>query len=178
MLGGGVWACTPVGPAEPGVAAGDTSAPPVDDAVRIKGLFPRLLLFRKRRGRIERLADGARARAGDLLQLGYMAAGNRYGVVVSIDGGGAVTLHYPAQAEGEGALQPRGQHALDHAYELDDARSYERFFFVTSGDEPLPAQRVVDAAKQLAKAGPAARHSDLPLPRRWRQASVTLRKRP
>lgn len=149
-----------------------------DDPVRIKGLAPRLLLHRQRDGQIEELHDGDVARAGDLVQVSYMAAGNRNGVVVSLDGRGLVTLHHPARTDARASLVERGQHALDHAYELDDAQSFERFVFITSGDEPLSAATVIAAARALAQTGSAARHSSLALPERWHQTSIVVDKRP
>ncbi|MCA9707597.1 MAG: hypothetical protein KDK70_17220 [Myxococcales bacterium] len=159
--------------------AADASAPDgADDPVRIKGLAPRLHVHRRRPGGIEELHDGALAHEGDLVQMSYMAAGNRYGVVVSLDGSGVVTLHYPERPEASATLVAHGEHALDHAYELDDAQPFERFVFVTSGDESLDPAIVLDAARRLAERGEAARHSPLPLPERWRQSSITLHKRP
>ncbi len=149
-----------------------------EESVRIKGLAPRLRIHRQLGDEVEQLRDGSPAHEGDLVQLSYMAAGNRYGVVVSLDGDGGVTLHHPAQASAQAPLVSRGEHALDHAYELDGAVSYERFVFVTSGDEPIDASAVLTAAQRLAARGEAARHSDLPLPGRWRQSSITLDKRP
>lgn len=179
-------ACTPTEPAAVGAGGASPSLerPPAttplddDDPVRIKGLVPSLLLHRQRDGRVEALRDGDVAHAGDLVQISYMAAGNRNGVVLSLDGRGLVTLHHPARPDARATLEARGQHALDHAYELDDAQAYERFVLVTSGDEPLPPATVLTAAHRLAQAGPAARHSPLPLPERWHQTSVILHKRP
>jgi hypothetical protein len=175
-------ACTPT---EPVPAGGETStglAEPAersdDDPVRIKGLRPHLRLHRRSRAGIEELRDGDVARAGDLVQMSYVAAGNRNGVVVSLDGRGQVTLHHPARPDEPATLVARGQHALDHAYELDDAQAYERFVLVTSGDETLSPAAVLAAARDLALQGPAARHSPLPVPMRWRQSSVLLHKRP
>lgn len=42
------------------------------------------------------LADGAMARPGDLLRLGYSAVDRPFGAILSIDGRGTVTLHLPA----------------------------------------------------------------------------------
>jgi len=148
-----------------------------DDLVRL-GLRPGLRIHRRTPAGIEPLLDGARARQGDLVQLSYRAAGNRHGVVLSLDGRGVVTLHHPTQASQEAALVAHGEHALDHAYELDDAGSYERFVLVTSGDEPLDPEAVLDAARALAERGETARHSPLPLPARWQQSSITLDKQP
>lgn len=124
-----------------------------------------------------KLGDGAPARAGDVVQLSYAAAGNRNGVIVSVDGWGAVTLHYPAHPSHSARLQPRGEVPLDHAYELDGARDFERFFLVTSGDRPLNVRHVLLAARRLAGATDARRRS-LDLPRGLGQTSITLRKAP
>lgn len=176
-------ACTPTEPrsgtqGSTGAVAQRPDHTDLDDPVRIKGLFPRLLIHRQRAGRIERLHDGDRAAEGDLVQMSYVAAGNRYGVVVSLDGRGGVTLHYPEQPEAPPHLVLRGEHALDHAYELDDAQSYERFIFVTSSDPAMKTGVVLAAAHRLAQRGVSARHSALPLPERWQQSSVTLLKHP
>lgn len=176
-------ACTPTEPAPTAAQASPGLDEPADardhDPVRIKGLRPHLRLHRRGpAGIIEELRDGDVARAGDLVQMSYVAAGNRNGVVVSLDGRGQVTLHHPARPDGPATLEARGEHALDHAYELDDAQAYERFVLVTSGDEPLSPAAVLAAARDLALQGPAARHSPLPLPPRWRQSSILLHKRP
>jgi hypothetical protein len=98
-----------------------------------KGLEPHLSIYRRTGASPERLAQRARVRAGDLLQLAYVAAGQRFGVVASVDGRGAVTLHLPEAAGGASVLDERGETALPHAFELDDTPGVERFVFVTSG---------------------------------------------
>lgn len=184
-MGAAAGACTPTDPApgsDRGVAEGTSGhalAPSDDDdPVRIKGLRPHLRLHRQRGGMVEELRDGDVAQPGDLVQISYMAAGNHHGVVLSLDGRGHVTLHHPEQADAPATLVPRGEHALDHAYELDDARAYERFVLVTSGDEPLSPAAVLEAGRALARQGRVARHSPLPLPERWQQSSILLHKRP
>ena len=62
---------------------------------RLKGLRPHLGLFRQTPAGIEALTEGAFAREGDLVQLTYQAAGRPFGVILSIDGRGAVTVHHP-----------------------------------------------------------------------------------
>lgn len=179
-------ACTPTEPASAGQAAHASGTDTGqlrpdeadDDPVRIKGLRPHLRLHRLRGATVEELRDGDVARAGDVVQMSYMAAGNRNGVVLSLDGRGQVTLHHPAHPDAPATLVARGEHALDHAYELDDARGYERFVLVTAGDEPLAPATVLAAARDLARRGRAARHSPLPLPSRWQQSSLLLHKRP
>ena len=56
---------------------------------------PHILVHRKVNDTVELLESGDEAKAGDLLQIAYVSAGADYGVILSIDGRGVVTLHYP-----------------------------------------------------------------------------------
>ncbi|NMO17758.1 ActD protein [Pyxidicoccus fallax] len=145
---------------------------------RIKGT-PMLRVYRQGagQGEPELLADQARARRGDVLQLRYVAGDRPHGVVVSVDGRGAVTLHHPALLTGSTALTHGEPVALAHAYELDDAPAFERFVFVTSM-EPLDVGLVLEAARALARQPSEARIRPLPLPATLTQTSFTLEKVP
>lgn len=125
------------------------------EITRPKGNGPKLAIHRKHGEASEQLRSGAPARAGDTLQVSYLAGGRRFGVIVSIDGRGDATLHFPAQPGGSTALQAEREAALPAAFELDDAPHFERFFFVT-GDEPLDAARVLQSARVLARSREAA----------------------
>ncbi len=129
-----------------GIAAGTGPARPVDDGDALKGLKPRLGVFRKGAAGIERLRDGAATRAGDELQIVYVAAGHKFGAVVSVDGGGHVTFHLPTAAGPAARLRTDGEIALPASYELDAAPGFERFVFVV-GDEPFDASSVGDVAR-------------------------------
>ncbi|WP_242346037.1 hypothetical protein [Anaeromyxobacter terrae] len=147
---------------------------PVEDT-RLKGLSARLEVHRSRGGDgAEELRDGAVAREGDLLQLSYVAAGRRFGAVVSVDGRGIVTLHWPEDGGPAAALAQSGAVPLPHAYLLDDAPAFERFFLVTA-DAPFDTATVVEAARRLAAAG-RARQDPLPLPAGLNQHALLLRK--
>jgi len=146
------------------------------ETTRPKGLEPRLLIHRQREDAPEPLADSARARQGDVLQLSYVSAGRRYGAVLSIDGRGAVTLHAPETSTGPLELKG-GTVSLASAYELDDAPAFERFFFVTS-EEPFDVNAVLESARALARDSGAARREPLPLPGSLSQTSVILDKAP
>jgi hypothetical protein len=130
---------------------------------RIKGLRPALVLFRKTAAGTEALADGAVARAGDLIRVGYRSAGRPYGVILSIDGRGAVTLHVPKQGQRAAALRSGDTVLLDHAYELDDAPRFERFFFVTA-PAPFDVAPVLAAARRAGAGGPPPTALVLPPP--------------
>jgi hypothetical protein len=165
----------------PGRDGGRGLVPP-DEITRVKG-EPQLLIHRKRGEEVERLERDALVRAGDLLQIAYVAAGRAHGVILSIDGAGAVTLHHPTAPDGETALASRGAVELAHAYELDDAPGFERFFFVTAAPAsdrpaggPVDVTLVLDQARALARDPAAARSAPLALPDSFQQASFLLRK--
>lgn len=134
---------------------------------------PALYVFRKGSGG-EALADGAGASPGDLLQLAYDAGNRRHGVILSLDGNGAVTLHFPAEESGSTQLRRTGRTLLPRAYELDRAPRFERFFLITA-DGPLPVASVLAAARGLA-AGDEAMTAPLDLPGGWGQVSLLVRK--
>lgn len=142
------------------------------DIVREKGDASHLLLFRKTRLGAEELVDGAGAKKGDILQIGYGAGRPGYGAIFSIDGRGILTFHLPLAYSGSLRTSPKldapGQALLPSAYELDDAPSFERFFFVYS-PAPFDLRLVWRAARTLAaRAGDADRRAPkLPAAMRW-----------
>ncbi len=139
---------------------------------RIKGLRPRLVLFRKTPTGSEEIADGAAVRRGDEVRVGYHAAGRPYGVILSIDGRGTVTFHLPAQGSQAVRLRSGGTVLLSHGYELDDAPRFERFYFVTS-ETPFLLTPVREAARRAAASGAAAA---LKLPGTFEQSTFSLLK--
>lgn len=146
------------------------------DVVRIKGDAV-LTIDRLAGAGTERLAEGASVRAGDRLQLQYRAGDRGHGAIVSIDGRGVATLHFPSSLTASTRLREGGLVALDHSYELDDAPSFERFFFVTTPiDTPIDIDMVMRAAKNLA-ARSDAKQAVLDLPTDHEVVSVCLDKR-
>jgi len=133
---------------------------------------PRLYVYRRGAGKNHRLKDGSAAARGDLLQLAYGGAG--YVVVLSIDGAGKVTLHWPEKTGGDAPAIKAGENRLPSAYELDDAPAFERFFLVQS-PKPFPVAAAVEAARALA-AQPSARNQALALPPGFEQISLALDK--
>jgi anti-sigma factor RsiW len=126
--------------AEPGVAGDAEGAGAAEEAggtepavehTRIKGLEPRLTIFRKTKDGAEPLRPGEKARSGEFLRIGYHAAGFGYGAIVSVDGNGNVTRHWPADGDRAARLE-RGEALLPNAFELDAAPDFERFYLVVS----------------------------------------------
>lgn len=153
--------------------AGDSTAgvggSTAEGPTRAKG-DPRLLLHRKRGERVELLGRTDRARAGDRIQISYQGGGLAHGLVLSIDGAGVVTLHFPESVHSSTRLFPTGITTLAHSYELDDAPGFERFLFLTS-DRPIDVAAVVDSAEKLARDPLRGARDPLPLPpnlvQRW-----------
>ena len=147
----------------------------VFENTEIKGTSE-LRVYRHRAVGDERLADGARATTGDLLQLAYRAPTDAFGALLSIDGRGHVTVHWPeAGSEGPARLSAKGEVRLPSAYELDDAPAFERFIFVSSA-VPFEMKTVLDAAQALAARPADARARRLPLPANVNQLSLALDK--
>lgn len=154
------------------VAVPPLMSPGDESAVRIKGLEPTLLLFRRTPAGSEPLLDGAAARAGDLIRVGYRAAGHAWGVIVSVDGRGVVTRHLPQDGERAARLAAAPEVLLDFAYELDDAPRWERFYFV-AGSDPFDITPVLESVRRVASGG-ATPPPVLPLGKAVKQSSALL----
>jgi hypothetical protein len=157
--------------------AGDTDSHGVlvdgPDTTRVKGIAAHLVVHRRVGAESETLADSARVRAGDVLQVGYVAAGARHGVILSVDGARAVTLHFPEHEGASTALVADAEQLLAHAYELDTAPHFERFFFVTS-DAPIDISAVMQAARELSSRPDEGLHGTLDHLSELEQSSLTL----
>jgi hypothetical protein len=97
-------------------------------------------------------------------------------VIASVDGAGVVTLHHPVSeaAPPEATALAARPTALPHAYALDDAPRFERFFFITA-DQPIDLQQSLGALRSLAHRADGATAS-LELPAGLHQWSLRLRK--
>jgi hypothetical protein len=97
------------------------------------------------------LADQTALQEGNTVQLAYTApaGAKHYGVIFSIDGRSAVTMHYPYR-KGQSSLLVSGKRTfLNEAYTLDDAPGYEVFVLVVS-EKPLDADMVLRKAHEIA----------------------------
>jgi hypothetical protein len=122
---------------------------PVEDEVRFKGDGPSLHLFRLVEGTPEKLADGAKVKPRDVVQVAFELSGARHLVVVSVDGAGQATRHWPASDD---TTAPAAFKRLPQSFELDDAPGFERFFLVTS-DTPLDVKALLASARRAGRVG-------------------------
>lgn len=129
----------------PGTAPGNNE---FDEVVRLKGGDAQLSVFRSvdepdtRDDSAEELENGAIARAGDRLQLAYNAGSRQFGAIVSVDGRGAVFVHFPYTLSAEPRLVVGRTERLRVGYQLDDAPRFEHFYFITN-DEVFSVQGLV-----------------------------------
>jgi hypothetical protein len=144
------------------------------DVDRIKGTAssrPAVAIYRRTSSGSERLADGDVVHPGDLLRVGYTSAGRAYGVIFSIDGRGALTMHLPPDgSESVSLAQGAATTLLDRAYELDDAPNVERFYFITSA-RPFAVAPILTAARE-SRTAPGA----LALPSGLDQVTFAIQK--
>jgi hypothetical protein len=139
------------------------------EIITLKGLRPHLIIYKKTTSGPARLTDKTPVHAGDTLQVAYVAAGRRFGVVVSQDARGSVTFHLPTDGSQAAELATQGETAASNAFELDDSPGFERFVFVTS-DEPFQTSTVVAAlqSKDKPKLPAGVTMSEIVLPKKER----------
>lgn len=145
------------------------------DTTRTKGAAASLFIYRKLPSGAELLKNKAVAKPGDLLQIAYLSQQDGCGVILSLDGRGAVTLHYPAGDQSSTQLTVKRKTVLPLSYELDDAPGFERFFLITSPSE-LPVAAIMASARQLARDARQAMNQPLALPQGASQISFLVRK--
>ena len=110
---------------------------------RIKGLDARMEVWKKMPTGIVQLQDLDEVREGDEIQLRYAVPEKCFGILFSMDGNGALTLHM-GNGEKSVELAPGKMNSLPFAYKLDDAPYFEKFFFVTSPNEFAVEEKDVD----------------------------------
>ncbi|WP_295070378.1 hypothetical protein [uncultured Fibrobacter sp.] len=110
---------------------------------RIKGLDSRMEVWKKTPAGIVQLNDLDSVGEGDEIQLRYAVPEKCFGLLFSMDGNGALTLH---MGDGVKAIElaPGKMNSLPFAYKLDDAPYFEKFFFVTSPKEFAVEENDVD----------------------------------
>ena len=145
------------------------------ELTRIKGAQPTIHIYRQIREGSEKLENGAEAYQNDVLQIGYMPAGKRFGAIISIDGRGQVTLHYPEHINESTELEADGEILLPFAYQLDDAPGFERFYFISS-DSDFSLSSIILSAESIAASREGLSLDRLPLPESFSQDSLVLMK--
>lgn len=137
---------------------------------------PRLEITRmEKKVSLNQLHQGDILAENDEIMLKYSAKGRKYGMIFSIDGTGFVSLHYPSTAEDEPILNNSAGSPLDYALQIDNAPSFEKFYFVTSIDLFEP-DTILNIARLSAEYPARVLETTLNLPSGFEQQSVTFYK--
>ena len=120
------------------------------EEVRLKGGGAYLTVYTQTDTGAQALKNGDAVAERNNLQIGYVAGSNQYGTILSIDGRGTVTHHFPVSTAADQSLEGGGEVLLPFSYALDDASDFERFFFVIS-EKPFSVNEVLDVAENLAE---------------------------
>lgn len=123
---------------------------PGSEGIRIKGKEAELRLYRQTQAGPERLQPGASASAGDIVQAEFHPGKFAYGAIVSVDGDGAVTLHWPARPDAATAWSSASEFRLPEAFELDRAHGFERFHMLLS-DRPVDLESLLQRASASSR---------------------------
>jgi Anti-sigma-K factor rskA. len=157
-------------------AARVTASGILSSAERSKGTGAKLFVYRKDGTQAVLLAGSTRVRKDDVLQLSYLAGGDAWGAIVSVDGNGTVTRHFPDSGDLAGKLETSGEIALGFSYQLDDAPSFERFILVT-GSKQFSIAGFSDEISRMVRNGlPAGFDLTVFLPAQTRATDILLLK--
>jgi hypothetical protein len=115
---------------------------------RSKGAGAQIHLYKKEEQDAVQLYNQSFIKGGDSIQIGYTAAGVKYGFIISIDGNGTVTQHYPDYGYNAAKLNTSGEVLLNYSYQLDNAPSFERFLFIT-GNDSFNTRNFINTLKHL-----------------------------
>ncbi|MBO5401405.1 MAG: hypothetical protein J6A14_06190 [Spirochaetaceae bacterium] len=112
-----------------------------------------IFVYKKSGDSALRLKNKAKVSEGDIIQISYVASGAKYGAIISIDGNGYLTQHYPEFGTKAFELDNKGEIPLDFSYQLDDAPDFERFVFITSDNQfdISSLMDFVDNSKNISK---------------------------
>jgi hypothetical protein len=127
------------------------AAPP--PALAIKG-GASWQVFAHRAGQTFPVHDGTELAAGDRIRFVVVPDGAMYLIVVSVDGGGAITVYHPYGGDQSAAIEG-DRIELAGSIELDDAPGPERIYALLS-DRPIAADAVRSRLHDVADGGVAA----------------------
>jgi hypothetical protein len=118
--------------------------------IRSKGDAFFFTVYRKTALGHDLLPDGSVVREKDLLQIEYTAdTPLLYGLIVSLDGNGHITIHFGDENGSAEQLLERNK-MLPFSYELDNAPGFEKFFFI-AGKNRFSLNDCISICKKMDK---------------------------
>ena len=155
-----------------------------EDGIRFKGLEPHINIYQQIEGGSKLIENHATLHEGDSLQLSYIAAGQQFGAIFSIDGNDVVTQHFPlddqsstnsSEKKSPKKLMASGEFMMKRSYQLDDAPKYEHFFFISS-KSTFNLQEIIELAQNSVNIAHENTKSISELPDTLSQFVITINK--
>lgn len=122
---------------------------------RAKGGGAQLFIYKKENKGASILRSFSKINNGDIIQLSYLASGQTFGAIISIDGNGTITRHFPDDGNMASSLTAGGEIPLPFSYQLDNAPTYERFLLITSSRN-FSVTSIINTIQQAGKFALAA----------------------
>ncbi len=144
------------------------------DDIQLKGDARPLLIYEKVSIGHKLLHDGDRLLSGSTIQLVYKAEDYSHGIIISLDGRGGISWHFPTEATGDQKLDKGLQKPLAKSFKLDEAPAFERFYFIRA-HAPIPVKEVLKSLRQSSP-GDSFGPSTLALEKQYHQFSILLKK--
>ncbi|MDH5716843.1 MAG: DUF4384 domain-containing protein [Spirochaetia bacterium] len=144
------------------------------ELTRLKGESEKLFVYIQRNNKIDLLSNEAIVYEGDKLQLAYKSEFD-YGLILSIDGRGAITLHLPHEKNASLKINKNEKTGLPYSYTLDDAPVFEKFFFLTSEKE-FYVTDIMKIVNKFANDTAIVFNSNLPLDENIKQTTFIVSK--
>lgn len=116
---------------------------------RSKGNGARLFIYKKDGNGAVLLKNKTPVGRNEIIQISYLAGGDAFGAILSVDGNGVITQHFPDSGNMTSVLSSNGEVSLDFSYKLDDAPKFERFIFIT-GNEQISIENYKKSIANLA----------------------------
>lgn len=127
----------------------------VTSTERAKGSGAQLFIYKKENKGASVLRSFSKVQSGDIIQLSYLASGQTYGAIISIDGNGIITRHFPDDGHMANSLTAGGEVPLPFSYQLDNAPTFERFILITSSRN-FSVTSIINSIQQAGKFALAA----------------------
>lgn len=116
---------------------------------RSKGNGARLFIYKKDGNGAVLLKNKTPIGRNEIIQISYLSGGEAFGAILSVDGNGIITQHFPDSGNMTSTLSSNGEVSLDFSYKLDDAPKFERFIFIT-GNESISIENYKKSIANLA----------------------------
>lgn len=102
------------------------------DEILLKGGPQPLTIYKQGADGPLSVQDGDSVKTGDVIQLVYSADNYDYGIIISVDGQGHFTWHWPEDPSLPAELVKDRPVPLKNSFRLDESPGFERFFFLRS----------------------------------------------